>query len=225
MTAPAKLHDRYDPISDFLKWLSENESHAVGDIDAGSGSSFVYLGTVKTYLEENDREKLAEILDVLFQDDGGPDQEELLTHYLAVFCILLQIGKGEYIDHFVDHEIHDQFEFDPEHIPPKFPSVSGDETFYQMFCEAQWRFCVPDFKENMKKIFHPKRTLPIVEKRLLATGGSARIYIIKLHNSYDKLQGHIPGTVRSISVHYCINVADEGIPIESRHLQREYICS
>jgi hypothetical protein len=196
--------DRQHPIHNFLKWLSENEILAVDDSFPGTGCSFVSLGAVKSQLEKNGRERLNAILDILFEDGGGPDPTELLCNYVAVFCILLQIGKGHYIEHFVDHEIHDQREFDPEHIPPKFPSSQGDDDFYKRFCEAQWRFCVPDFKENMKKVFHDRRNLPIIEKRLVASGGSARISIIKLHSSYDKLRGsRISDTVRSLLAISC----------------------
>jgi hypothetical protein len=191
MTSRAQLQDRYDPIGNFLGWLNENEIQAVGDNDSHAGASFVSLGAVKSYLERNHRDRLTDILNALFEDSGGPDHTDLLSNYLAVFCILLQIGRGRFIKHFVDHEIHDLYEFSPEHIPPKFPSVPGDEEFYQRFCEAQWRFCVPDFKENMNRVFHDRRTLPIVEKQPVATGGSAQVFTIKIHKSYDKLRGTV----------------------------------
>jgi hypothetical protein len=191
MTSRAQQQDRYDPIKDFLKWLKENEIQAVSDDDTRSGAKFVSLGAVKSYLELDERERLTDILDDLFGDSGGPDLTDLLTNYLAVFCILLQVGKGRYIKHFVDHEIHDLYEFSPEQIPPKFPPILRDEEFYRTFCEAQWRFYVPDFKENMNRVFHDRRTLPIVEKQPLASGASANVSIIKIHNSYDKLRGTV----------------------------------
>ncbi|EPE26730.1 Protein kinase-like (PK-like) [Glarea lozoyensis ATCC 20868] len=177
------------PIDDFLRWLSANESLAIDDLEQGIVCRSVSLSAVRSELEKNDGKRLVEILDVLFEDDGGPDPAELLSNYVAVFCILLQIGEGHYIQHFVDHAIHDDSEFDPELLLYKFPLSQGDDDFYRRFCEAQWRFCVPDFMKNMKKVFPDRINLPIIEKRQVARGGSATISIIKLHSSYDKLLG------------------------------------
>jgi hypothetical protein len=207
MTSRAPLQDRYDPIKDFLKWLKENEIQAVSDDDTRSGARFVSLGAVKSHLESDQRERLTDILDDLFGDSGGPDHADLLTNYLAVFCSLLQVGKGRYIKHFVDHEIHDLYEFSPEQIPPKFPPVLRDEDIYRVFCEAQWKFYVPDFKENMNRVFNNRRTLPIVKKEPLATGASATVSIITLHNSYDKLRGMVRLYLDKLSIALLIVVS------------------
>lgn len=108
--------------------------------------------------------------------------------YLRVFTILTLIGKGAYIEHFAEHDnlsdTHLPFLSKPAH----FPTDPADKTFWDSFFEKQFVFCAHHFYyyENYKQL-EELCILPIISKELLAQGGSAAIYKIKLHPFYNKL--------------------------------------
>ncbi|CAG8952521.1 hypothetical protein HYFRA_00009625 [Hymenoscyphus fraxineus] len=150
-------------------------------------AAFTPISAVTSHLEEDGR--LEDILDALFQPDGGPEADILLPNYVAIFCILIEIGKGTAIEHFVRQGLNDKhLPFDPQHAPADFPPDTSDGTFYQRFCEMQWRFCVPDFERGVERVFHNRSLLPIVKKRAVAEGGSAKLFEIEVHSSYNKLR-------------------------------------
>jgi hypothetical protein len=181
------------PIHDFLEWLRDNVLLAIKDSRTQEIASFVPVNEAKAYLAENRSTRLEDILDELFNPLEPPfDSDTILNSYVAVFCILLEMEKGTAIADFVNHDLNDQkLPFDPNHEPPPgFPPDTGAGGFYKLFCERQWRFCVPSFQKNMGKVFQVDRILPIAYNEKIADGGSgAIIQMIKLHSSYNLLAG------------------------------------
>lgn len=185
-TEARQQHDHLRVINEFLDWLRKNQSYSVKDHQTDERAAFVPISAVTSYLKED--EKLQYILDALFHPEEGPDADIVLPNYVAIFCTLIEIGKGPTIEHFVKQGLHDQhLPFDPKHILPDFPPDTGDGTFYRRFCEKQWRFWVPDFERGMERHFPDKTLLPIIKKREVAKGGSARLFEVKVHSSYNKL--------------------------------------
>jgi len=149
------------------------------------------LNAVKDYLEADRNARLHQILVALFEpEEPQVYADEILQNFIAIFCILLEIGGGKYIGSFTSTwDLCDQrLPFDPLRAPSPFPIVPEDNRFFERFCEKQWRFCVPNFQFPMIRIhFEEKRILPIIQKDLIAGGGSAMLYRIRLHGSYNKL--------------------------------------
>jgi len=176
-------------VEDFLEWLRKNQAYSRSDPDTEARRrAFVPICEAKKYLEADDGEKLEDILDELFPNDQQPDSKTLLDKYVAVFCILLKIGHGPAISILIRKELHDhKLLFDPTHQPEGFPQDATDTNFYHNFCEEQRVFHAPDFENQMDKEFDAKRILPIVDKKQIATGGSAFLYEIRIHPAYNKL--------------------------------------
>jgi hypothetical protein len=187
MTQPRPQQSLSGPTEDFLEWLRKNQSYAKTDPEIEERLAFFPISEVKKALGADNREWLDDILDELFQPDDPPDSVTLLNKYAAVFCILLEIGKGRAIADFIRKELHDQRLPHPNSEPPGFPQYGGDGTFYKRFYAKQWRFCAPEFEKNMDTHFEADRILPIVRKERLGGGGSATLYEIKLHSSYNLL--------------------------------------
>ena len=174
-------------IQEFLEWLPKNYINGTNGPSATLNRPFMPLPDLQTYLRaENRITKLLGALQVESLHQGLI--ETLGNHYIRVFTILTLIGKGRYIGHFVSHRnLRDSqlpFLEKPAHFPiePNFPN------FWESFYEQQFTLCPHSFgaNENLLKLEDPC-ILPIISKKVLAHGGSAFIYKIKLHPFYDKL--------------------------------------
>ncbi len=178
-------------IQTFLTWLKINCEKAVVDSNSEVGPEFVPLKTVRDYLGANNNAELEKIITAVFYPRGVPvDIDDILQNYLQIFCILVDIGKARFLEVFSSHDLSDRLlPFDPESSPPThFPLDPTDQQLYQTFCDKQWRFCAADFRFPMSRTTFPdKRVLPIISKERIAGGGSAILYKIRLHSSYNKL--------------------------------------
>ncbi|KAF4628548.1 hypothetical protein G7Y89_g9603 [Cudoniella acicularis] len=187
--------DYEQPIQAFLAFLERSYAYEVVDNDANSSrlQEFMPMDRVKKYLEENRQRRLKQIIAVLCPGKESNDDilpSDILPNYVAVFCTLLQISKGIWITHFRRYDsLRDvALPFNPQHPPANWPANAGEPNFLQTFCDQQMRFCVPTLQRSMsEKHFEPDRVLPIIFKETLATGGSARLWMIRLYPSYNKL--------------------------------------
>jgi hypothetical protein len=147
--------------------------------------------TLKSYFKGNGSRKLNKILSEVFQSEDVPiDPEVILRGHTAVFCILLHISKGKFIEDFACfEELSDQrLPFDPAHPPAYFPEAINDPDFLQRFCETQWIYCVPVFDNHMlHKHFGRQRLLPITHKERCGSTASVATYKIKLYGPHNKL--------------------------------------
>jgi hypothetical protein len=178
---------RHTPaIDQFRQWMHKNVLYAVSPAaDANDGNedvrcTFVPVGEAKKYLQANNHIALDDILYELFSEPPV-DSETILSNYVAVFCILLDIEEGATIADFVHYDHNDQqlpFDQEPSGLPP------GNGT---KFRDKQLRFCVPAFQKLMARHYTEERILPISMKEKLAGGGTSTIHKIKLHGEYNKL--------------------------------------
>jgi hypothetical protein len=176
------------PIEEFLEWTRRNQIYAVTDPEIEERSAFVPLHIIKNYFN---RERIGNILSSFAYSSAQIDALGVFPSYITIFCILLAIGHGDAIEDFVGYEhLSDEYlPFDTNHQPPGFPTPKSNADLYSSFCDQQWRFCPPYFKENMDARFEAKRILPIVQRTKLAGGGNAILSEINLHNSYNYLFG------------------------------------
>jgi hypothetical protein len=182
--------DHYDVLQDFFRWENQSRVEVIADLATDEKTYFMPLETLKSYFRANGGKRLDKILAELFHPDIPIKPEIIFRTHTAVFCILLLISKGRYIEYFSCYEeLSDQrLPFDPAHPPACFPVATGDSKFLQRFCETQWRYCVPIFDNHMvHKRFGPQRLLPITHKERLGVRGVAIIYKIKIYEPHIKL--------------------------------------
>ncbi len=185
MNKPQPDHD--PTIQHFHQWVKRSRSMGSGDAQVNCNCPFLPYLELENYF--GDHYRVQKLLRALFRDRAespvGPD--EIRENYSKVFFILLLIGKGCYIEHFVHHDdLRDQHL--PLKTPPEsFPIAPTDPNFFDSFYQKQWEFCAPIFHDNMNKIFGDREVLPITHKERLRTGGSATTFKIILHPYYNQL--------------------------------------
>lgn len=145
------------------------------------------LPDLEAYLKAESRtSKLLRAL--YFERDHQVIVDTLEDRYIRVFTILTLIGKGRYVEHFIQHPNLRDNQLPFLEKPAHFPTDPNDRTFWDSFYEKQFAFCAHHFRynENYTKL-EDLFILPIVSKEALGQGGSAAIYKIKLHPYYDRL--------------------------------------
>jgi hypothetical protein len=178
-------------LQEFFRWERQSWVEVVADITADEKAYFMPVETLRSYFTGNGSRKLNKILSEVFEWEDSPvDPEAILRGHTAVFCILLRISKGRFIEDFAYfEELSDQrLPFDPAHPPAHFPDDIDDPSFLQRFCETQWMYCVPVFDSHMlHKYFGRQRLLPITHKEKCEGGGNAARYKIKLYGPHNRL--------------------------------------
>ena len=142
---------------------------------------------LEAYLQAQSR--TSKLLRALYFDREHHVIVEILERsYMRVFTILILIGKGRYIEHFVEHLNLRDHQLPFLEKPAHFPTDPDDPTFWASFYEKQFAFCAHHFRynENYTKL-EDLCILPIISKEMLRSGGSAAIYKITLHPYYDQL--------------------------------------
>jgi hypothetical protein len=185
---PRLQPDHKGRLQKFHRWLKENAVNGTSNTATDSPRQFITFQSLKTYLE-GPRE-LQRILDQLFSDDDEPpvEPDTVLNGYTRVFAILIDIGKGHFIEEFVKHDSLSDQKLPFEVAPPQFPHDANNSEFFTKFHEHQWKFCPYIFVRNKINAELNKRyILPIVSKEWIAEGGSSTVYKIELHPEYDTL--------------------------------------
>ena len=174
-------------IVGFHQWIEKAQVKGTGDASLDLKHPFVPASKVRAYFQDIDN--IEKILAALYWPSEPPvDAQEIKRKYAKVFCILLLIGKGCYIDSFVRDDNLSDSHLPFEGRPPSFPpSSSTAPNFFDTFCDQQWGFCTPVFEEYMFKDFKAKEILPIIYEQKLVGGGSATTYKIRLHDEYNWL--------------------------------------
>jgi hypothetical protein len=194
MADPGQQPDFQPSIQSFLSFLNRGaSSFEVVNPDPTEGPTYLAFAVrdkVQAYLEGNEQEKLKQIIATLFPQGDSVFPNDILPNNIAVFCTLLKISKGKWIKYFRRYKSlsDDKLPFDPTSKPPNWPEDTGDPTFLKKFCEEQWKFCVPIICQPFAdQHFPPETILPIVYKKSLNSGGSATLWLIKLHPAYNQL--------------------------------------
>ena len=177
--------DHFMEIQDFHQWINRARVPGICNSQASFASYFVPKSVLREHFQHPYYAK--KLLAALYPDvECRVDPEQILP-YSKVFAILLLIGNGKYIQHFVQHdELQDHY-LPFEHQPTSFPTATADPDFFKNFCQKQWQFCPPKFNDKMKKHFKADCVLPIVKEERIAEGASAKVYKICLHKEYNYL--------------------------------------
>lgn len=181
-------HDHAAPvIQELFEWLPKHFIDGTNGPSAKPNRPFMPLLDLQDYLKAEKR--TTKLLRALSVEGVHQGLIELLEkYYIRVFIILTRIGKGRYIEHFVQHQNLRDPRLPFLEKPAHFPIDPNDPTFWDKFYENQFAFCPHYFcyNENSLKL-EDHCVLPIISKEVLGHGGSAAIYKIKLHPQYDQL--------------------------------------
>lgn len=151
---------------------------------------FMPKDRIQTYFTKQECKELRSIISALFPNTDPINPRVILSKYTSVFCTLLSIGRGEYIEQFRHYDsLNDAaLPFNPASPPAHLPEAAGDPEFLRDFCKAQWKFCAATLEDPVAdKHFDSEQVLPIIFKKRLAGGGSATLWLVKIYPSYNKL--------------------------------------
>jgi serine/threonine protein kinase len=184
-SAPCFQPDYTAPvIQELLAWLPKHSVCGTNGSSKTPDQPFMPLPDLQSYLKaENRTNKLLRALSV-----EGVDQGLIEKHYLRVLTILTDIGKGEYIVTFIQHQNLRDSRLPFLEKPTHFPIDPSDPKFWDSFFKKQFTFCPHSFGDNENSLkLEDHCILPIISKEVLGHGGSAAIHKIKLHPHYDQL--------------------------------------
>lgn len=185
MNEPQPDHD--PAIQEFHQWVRHARSMGSGDARVECDRPFLPYRKLESYFDNQYR--VQKLLRALFHDRAespvGPD--DIREHYSKVFFILVLIGRGCYIEHFVRHDDLCDQRLPFKASPDNFPIAPTGPDLFDSFHQKQWEFCAPIFQDNMNKIFGDREVLPITQKERLRSGGSATTFKVILHPAYDQL--------------------------------------
>ena len=176
----------------FLEFVKEQCVSEV--IDPGGHSTapttraFVPRDKLEKYFDSHRQGELKAIMAGLKLEPGNLDH--IIRRYTAVFSTLLHAGRGSFIKHFARFEslADTALPFDSASPPRNWPQSPGDPNFLVEFCQNQWPFCAPTLTNPVSnQCFEDDRRLPITSKKKLRDGGSANLWLINIHPSYNKL--------------------------------------
>lgn len=185
----APCQPAYDSdILKFTRWVKDQSVPGNLGADPDVKALFMPLPRLENYLKEkNTTERL---LRALFPNSEPLiEPEEVWRNCIRVFSILLLIGKGQFIPHFLQHDqLWDSklpFSSPPRHFPP----TVGDEPFFELFFKQQWHFYPHTFRRiNIDAQIDKECILPIVDMQKLGASSSALTYKIKIYPAYDELE-------------------------------------
>ena len=174
-------------IQELLDWVPKHCISGTNGPSATLNCLFMPLPDLEAFLKAHNRTN--RLLRALYPQREHPvTVANLEASYIRVFTILVLIGKGRYIGHFVKHLNLDDLHLPFLEKPTHFPIDPNDSTFWTSFYERQFAFCAHHFRNNQDyKKLEELCVLPIVKKEVLGSGGSAAIYKIVLHPFYDRL--------------------------------------
>lgn len=170
-------------LQHFQTWISRQHARGLGSnlsLD-NNLDDFTPDGAVHEYLKSESRCK--GIIGELSDPENLPVKTKvLLEKYSKVFAVLVRIGKGHYIPHFLENEELGDHQLPFSKRPAAFPSEAQD--FFDDFYREQFRFCAAVFDGRAHHAFVPERIMPYLEKEEIGQGGSSVVYKVKVHGRH-----------------------------------------
>src|SRR6266536_569752 len=92
-------------LDEFFRWESQSWVEVVADMNTDETAYFMPSGKLKSHFAANNSANLSKIISQVFESSRPPvDPDLILTDHTAIFCILLRVGQGKYIEEFVRYE-------------------------------------------------------------------------------------------------------------------------
>lgn len=177
-------HD--DQIQAFHRWIASTRRQGIGGPSHGIQCGLIPASAVKEYLGADHR--VERLLGSLFNSETVRelDAEVIREHYLRPLAILLLIGEGRMIKHFIRYQSLQDHHLPYRTRPNDFP-FSSDPSLFQRFYNQQWQFCATYLEYNMNLHLQKEDILPITHKEKIGSGGNAIIYKVVVEKEYNKL--------------------------------------
>ena len=139
----------FDPdISKFIGWVQSQSVPGILGADPDVKHPFMPLPRLEKYLKEGNTTK--RLLRALSPDSEPPiEPEEVWRTCIRVFSILLLIGRGSFIPHFVQHDQLWDSKLHFFHPPRHFPPTADGDAFFASFFKKQWHFCPHTFRRSV----------------------------------------------------------------------------
>ena len=169
-------------IQAFWRWHWTTRRRGIGGPNHATQCDFIPFSAVQEYLGASQR--VEELLAAL--SAKNVDAQYVRDHYLRSLAILLLIGQGPMIEHFVRYLSLKDNRLPFRTRPEDFPH-SSDSEFFDRFHEKQWQFCAVDLKYTMDLQLHKEEILPITQKEEIGRGGNANVFKIVVHSEYNNL--------------------------------------
>ena len=187
MVVPDAQHK--EAVLAFHTWRHSPEAQLPGTCgpDLETTSSFVPRRLLQKYFEEP--RHLENLLDAVLEhhERPGVDANYVRECYLQSFAILVCIGAGGLIHHFLQYETLRDQKLPHRTLPYDFPTTTPHR--FEDFKNAQWQFCPKILEYKMIGArFKEEDILPIIRKEKIGERGSAVIYRIVVEESYNSLR-------------------------------------
>lgn len=186
-------HRRSKVSSHFREYVTNNCS--IGSIALASGeiqsAERVYLSkeAQERYFEDTKRLRmiLHHICPSLEPDAlSRVKVKDIQRGYTGVLSTLLWIDSGDQIQRFVHldslEDKHGPWDTKPTELP-----VYHDDSWWEDFAQAQWKFFVPQMEGYSLREWKTNRILPFRRVKMLGEGGSGKVFKIQVNNSYNCL--------------------------------------
>jgi hypothetical protein len=191
---PLHVQPRYESdVQQFFLWYRDNSEPGICGYTREPNCTFVPLPKLQELFL--DHERTTRLLQCIFGlDRRSPvDAMNLTGRFERIFAILLLIGRGPYIEHFIQRGIDDlRLPFDA--LPNDIPVPARDPDFFPAFYRCQWQFCAHVFEQSYNRSkLRNETVLPITSIRDIRSGPNVDVVSIVIHPAYNKLRSDAAG--------------------------------
>lgn len=173
-----------DQVRIYLGYVNEPRNAFIGKSKLGD-SVYTPRTSLLRYFQDG-RASIDDLLSSVLKEEDVivPVGSVVLQEYLLVFTVLLLIGKGQYLSHLIERNYGD------DKLPffecPRFFPKPIDGSFFEAFCNIQWRFCPVRLSSNPVN-FHleSEQILPLRSKVLVKSDSTSNVFQVELHEEYD----------------------------------------
>lgn len=174
----------------FLSFL-QNDRNILTGYSKSSEDKYIPRSVLTRYFTLDGGSLDGLLKEVLEEEEHITQADTILQQYLAVFAILLSIGKGKYLNRCVERDYNDERLplFDrPRHFPK-----SEHGSFFDEFFDAQWRFCPVKLTKNPVNLqIEPEQIFPLRRREQVGSNTSSTTYLVEFHEEYDLLSDDNP---------------------------------
>ena len=175
-------------VQAFHQWNASPDTQKPGVNGSSHTSKCFFVPSLKVteYFKADGR--LEELLEALLgrATSNTINPDTIRNFYPRTFAILLLIGEGHLIEHFVQYSGLADSHLPHEKLPAHFPFDPRPDLF-QRFFNQQWRFCALELRYNSNDHLSKERILPISGREELDRGGNAVIFKVEVDQEYNRL--------------------------------------
>lgn len=182
---PEQPNEHVSEVSKYLSFLHDTQNIFQG-YSRSSGNKYIPRSVLTQYFALSGVSLDRLLRENLEKDEHVPQTETILQQYLAVFSVLLSIGKGKYLNRCIERRYNDErlpLLDKPRHFP-----TSDNGPFFDAFFDAQWKFCPATLTKNLINFqIEPEQILPLKRREKIMSSASSVIYLVEVDEEYDFL--------------------------------------